>query len=290
MLSILIPIYNYDVTELVGYLQSSFSNSPYTFEYEILCYDDASNNKELHSINSKLNELDNVTYKVLDKNLGRSKIRNLLAKESKGDWLLFLDCDSLPCHKDFIFKYLQQTNDADVVCGGTKYQTKTQINKEYMLHWKNGKKREESKKHFTTNNFFIRKEIFNFIHFDETLKGYGHEDTVFGEQLKQRNYKILYINNPVYHMGLKTTDHFIADTLNAEKNLRKLYDNPLYTNTIRNLSIIQTYEKLKKFYLLQVFSICANIFSPLILKQLHSKNPNLYLLDIYKLKSFISSQ
>ena len=289
MLSILIPIYNYDVTELVGCLQSSFSNKPSAFEYEILCYDDASDNKELHSINNKLNELDNVTYKVLDKNLGRSQIRNLLAKESKGDWLLFLDCDSLPCHKDFIANYLQQTNDADVVCGGTKYQDKSQISKEYLLHWKNGKKREENQKHFTTNNFLIKKDIFLNICFEQTLTGYGHEDTIFGQELQHNNYKIKHIDNAVYHLGLKNTDKFLSDTINATKNLRYLYDNPKYTNMTKNLKIVKAFETLKIFYLIGLFTFLCKLFLPLILKQLHSNNPNLHLLDIYKLNNFIIS-
>ena len=286
MLSILIPVYNYNITAFVRDLASQCA-AENALQYEILCYDDCSTDKNLHQINSAVNQLPYCTYQVLDKNIGRSKIRNLLADRAKGDILLFLDCDGKPCSKDFIHTYINNTDGVDVICGGTKYQDKTAINSEYLLHWKNGKAREEGKKHFTTNNFLIRKEIFKKLRFDETLTGYGHEDTVFGEQLKQNGYRIIHIDNPVYHLGLKKTDKFIADTQNAERNLKKLYGKEQYTSAVSDLTIVKAYKKLEKLHLTKMYSRIIEPLSPLILKNLHSACPNLRLLDLYKLNLFI---
>ena len=44
--------------------------------------------------NRIIQNLENVIYRELPQNLGRSKIRNVLGKAAKFDYLLFLDCDS----------------------------------------------------------------------------------------------------------------------------------------------------------------------------------------------------
>jgi glycosyltransferase involved in cell wall biosynthesis len=54
--------------------------------FEVLAYDDCSE-KSFQEKNQSISNLDNVTYKILPQNLGRAKIRNLLAKQSKGEWL-----------------------------------------------------------------------------------------------------------------------------------------------------------------------------------------------------------
>ena len=60
------------------------------FEYEILVADDG---RDLSTItaNRKINEIENCRYIEREKNVGRSAIRNFLAKEAKYEWLLFID-------------------------------------------------------------------------------------------------------------------------------------------------------------------------------------------------------
>jgi hypothetical protein len=42
----------------------------------------------------------------------------------------------------------------------------------------------------------------------KTIEGYGHEDTIFGCNLRRLGYRIKDIDNPVVHLGLNTTDKF----------------------------------------------------------------------------------
>ena len=91
MLSILIPTYNYNIEALVSELHAQ--SSACNIDFEILCYDDSSTNLEIIASNKTINLLKNTTYKFLDTNIGRSSIRNLLAKNAKFDLLLFLDAD-----------------------------------------------------------------------------------------------------------------------------------------------------------------------------------------------------
>lgn len=286
MISFLIPTYNFDITELLLKLMESCKLCG--CEYEVLAYDDASLIQRFQRINNFLNGLDNVTYKVLEKNIGRSAIRNLLVKEAKGDYLCFIDCDCVPKNKDFVSKYIEAIKDCDVVCGGTLYQPKEQIENKYYLHHKNGLLREQGKQHFTSDNFFIRKDVFLSVHFDETLKGYGHEDTIFGLELKQSGFNVKHIDNPVYHLGLKDNDKFLYDVYNAQKNLRILYDNPKYEKMLSDSPVVVAYNKLKKYHLTKLYSLTISLLTPLIKKQLHLKNPQLFLLDLYKLNCFIT--
>ncbi len=66
-----------------------------------------------------IDELKNTTYKVLGSNIGRSAIRNLLAKDANYDLLLFLDADVIPVKDDFISKYITAfTESTQLIFGG----------------------------------------------------------------------------------------------------------------------------------------------------------------------------
>ena len=70
MISICIPTYNYNVTELVEELLAQSSN----LDCEIIVIDDASNPSFVKE-NSALS--DRVNFVCLEQNVGRAKIRNL---------------------------------------------------------------------------------------------------------------------------------------------------------------------------------------------------------------------
>ena len=118
MLSILIPCYNYSVNKLVQniHIQTEIEK----INYEIICAEDGST--KLFT-NSKIKKLKNVRYIINKENIGRSKIRNYLAKKAKYNWLLFIDCDSKIENKYFIKNYLNNTKfDEFVIYGKTTYQ------------------------------------------------------------------------------------------------------------------------------------------------------------------------
>ena len=121
MLSILIPIYNYNAFPLVKKLSEQANQSGIL--YEIVCLNDASSLfiKE----NLELSQLNSVRYEVSEKNLGRSKTRNKLAQMAQYDWLLFLDTDVMPVDDFLIERYLPFLNDEkQAVYGGIVYSDK----------------------------------------------------------------------------------------------------------------------------------------------------------------------
>ena len=89
-LSILIPVYQENCIKLVSDLVNQTKRL--SIDSEILVFDDCSPIK--CEDNRTLSDMERVTYRELEQNIGRSKIRNLLADTASGDVLIFLDGDS----------------------------------------------------------------------------------------------------------------------------------------------------------------------------------------------------
>src|SRR5690554_9254 len=285
MLSILIPTYNYDVLPLIQNLFEQCTQEG--MEYEIIVLDDASS---LHFDNEKINLLENCHFEILDKNIGRSAIRNLLAKKARYDWLLFLDADAFPVENRFIYNYLKHINHSHkVVCGGMLYSSeKPNNNKE--LRWTYGRKREalsalkrQENEHlsFFSINFLLHKSIVEQVRFNEQLHFYGYEDVLFSYELQQEKIPINHIDNPVFHMGIEENEVFLNKTELALESLDFLIKEQKfptnYVKIARYLNIIQ------KTYTKKLFLGVFNFFKPLIKKQILSSNPNLFLFDVYRL-------
>ncbi len=287
MLSILIPIYNYNVSDLVKNLHSQAKEL--NIDYEILLVDDFS--IKFKEQNQQLSKLENVEYEELTENYGRSKIRNYLAQKAKYENLLFLDCDGKIIRKNFLKKYLDNT-DVDVICGGRNYQ-KNKPEKKYRLHWFYGIEREtippkqqqeQPYNNFKTHNFLIKKHIFTDIKFDENITTYGHEDTLFGYELQKKNIPIKHIDNPVEHIGLEENRIFLQKTLTSVENLYKLYLNyQAEKDLFKNIKLMKYFFYLKKFYFCYPFGIIFVLFKKLLIKRLLKENPPLKYLDILKL-------
>lgn len=287
-LSILIPIYNYEVTSLVKSLRSQAKKLE--IPYEIRCYDDCSD--ELFKTNNKaLLKLNNVVYKELPQNLGRSRIRNRLAFESIYNSILFIDCDSKINSSNYLEQYLVKAFTHDVVFGGTEYSSILN-DPTHSLRWKYGRKREEKEAkarkqnpydHITFNNIFLRRELFLNQLLDETILTYGHEDTKFGYQLKQNNIPIAHINNPVEHIGLEPNEQYLSKTAQGVKNLYKILQEDLGKET----RLYKSFLFLKRFALKSIFKMVYSIFSKRIEKNLNSKDPRLFYFDLYKLNLIV---
>ena len=292
MLSILVPIYNYNAYSLVLELHSQCLESK--IDFEIICIDDAS--QECQSNNSSIQFLSNCIYIELPKNIGRSLIRNLLASKSRKDWLLFLDCDTFPKSSDFISNYSYHIKLATkkAFFGGLLY-TKEKPTDEQLLRWVFGKSREaiplsERKrnpyKSTFVSNFLIQRSVFETIFFDEKINSYGYEDYSFISTLKHRNIAIEQVENPVFHLNLETSEVFLSKTKTALQTLLSLSkDNPAITMQSKITQLHKTLCFFKMDY------IVSKLFQSLEVKleeNLTSKKPSLIAFDIYKIGYFCS--
>lgn len=271
MLSILIPTYNYDCSLLVSELHIQCTDA--NIEFEIIVGNDGST-LQLDALKSLQDSLKNFRLLDFKENRGRSAIRNILINESKFNRLLFIDSDMLICKDDYIKTYLNE--DAPMVSGGIEIIEDGNLN--YILHKKYEKNR--STHIATTSNLYVDRKIFNEFRFVD-VKKYGYEDIIFSYQVSKK-YEVKFISNPLIHCGAIETEKFIKRLDDTTEVLVELYKNEQYRNDIIECSkLLRTYLKIRCFR--AIFLLGFKIFKTLILKQLRSKNPNLYLLDIYKL-------
>jgi glycosyltransferase involved in cell wall biosynthesis len=254
-ISLCIPVYNYDIVALVHGMKSALGKVP---EFcEILIGDDGSAPEYREKYRSL--EGDGVRIISSEKNIGRAAIKNRLALEAEGDYVLFIDADAyLPATAEaYLLKWRPMMSIYKVICGGILYHDAPPGDPDKILRWKYGKWKEQRRafdrnKHphawFSTFNVLVAKEIFSKIRFNEELKQYGYEDRLMGYQLKKAGIDILHIDNGLYHEGLETNKEFLNKTRLGIENLSRLYDNVtdkrLFSKTVK---VLKTYKWLRFF-------------------------------------------
>lgn len=289
MLSICIPVYNFDIRPLIRQLHSQLDGL--SINYELLLIDDVSF-PEFKKVNREVSQFPFIRYIEANTKLGRSKIRNCLAKEARYPFLLFLDCDSYIPDKNFIRHYLEILNIETVVCGGRNYPPQIS-GPNHILRWLYGRKREcfnadqrnmRPSHSFFSNNFLIPKALFEKATFNEQLNGYGHEDTLFGLELAKAGIKIIHIDNPLTHIGLETAREFLEKTGQGLENLyqitRKHQNNP---ELIANIKILKYYYLLHWIRGIKAMGNIYNLLRNRLLKNLTGDHPSLLCFDLYKL-------
>ena len=294
MLTINIPVYNIDARPLVFELAKQVKNA--TIETEIRVYDDGSD-EATKTKNRELNKIPFVTYLEMDKNIGRSAIRNKMAKESKGICLLFIDADSAVVTGNYLQNYVDHLDKGRVLCGGTKYSAHKPKDRHKLLRWLYGTKREaisaserNRKKGFiiTSNNFITEKELFLKTLFNEKIGPYGHEDTLLGYELFKNGVLPFHIDNPVEHTGLENSATFLNKTQSALKNLLLKKKNIVRSQAdfIAQVRFLNRYSKITSFIPAFLLRIFYYLFHRLLTKNLTGGNPQLFWFDVYKLCYF----
>lgn len=285
MLSICIPIYNFDVTELVKSIQKQIVNLQENIE--IILIDDCSTIYQ--TINRELKNT--CIYVELPKNIGRSKIRNLFLDYAQFPYLLFLDCDSTVISSDFIATYLiELKKGVSVACGGRIY-PEISPSLQQKLSWKYGRESESKSatirnispnSSFMTNNFLIQKDLMNLIEFEERLTNYGHEDTLYGYELRKHHIKIIHLENPILNGDLETNKVFLKKTELAIQNLDLILQ--FIENDVsfyNEVSLLRVYMKLKIFR--SFILIFSKVYNPIIRFFLLRGIVNIHLFNLYKL-------
>lgn len=290
MLSVCIPVYNYDVRTLIKTIAEQISKLQ--VPAEIICIDDCSTEecqKQNYEVCNKYGR-----YIILNENIGRTRIRNKLASLANFPWLLFLDCDLGIPSKFFIRSYIEiiEKFRYPVVCGGLMYQ-KDPPSRNQRLRWRYGIKKESiplskrlknPNKSFMTSNFLVNKQVFQSILFDERLSVYGHEDTLFGYNLMKENILVFHIDNPVVHLAIDDNVTFLNKTRHSIDNLLHILQFENFDRDfIEDVTILKTYYSLKKYFLHQIVTSLYFIFSPLLLLYFRHQGRSLTLFAFFKL-------
>ncbi len=292
MVTVCIPAFNCDVKKLARDLLFQLKDAGK--DAEIIIIDDGSENR----FKSQYNELKDERIRVIlfDKNMGRAATRNRFLPYSRNEYLLFLDCDSEIVDEKFLQNYFFSIQTGvKVVCGGRIYPPRP-ADKKYALHWKYGKYREsrsaehrkrDSNQSFMTNNFLIKKDIFERFQFNEELKNYGHEDTLLGFQLMQAGVEIDHIDNAIVHGALATNKELLEKTKSAISNLEyilKLLNND--KKFIDSVHLLRSYFRLKRYGLIFFLRLIVRPGCWILESFLQRGVVNLKLFSFYKLLLF----
>lgn len=253
MLSICIPIYNREMCESVRQLASQVAHVETSCE--IVCIDDGSDscyreaNKPLHAM---------CKYIELEQNVGRARIRNMFLQYAAFDYLLFLDCDSLP-PQGFLARYADILGQRPpVVCGGRVYPAASDDPLHHLRYAYGTRcesrpaayRRRHPYRSFMTNNFIVHRQVLQAVPFDERIARYGHEDTLFGYCLMQHHIPVLHVDNPVVNGDVETNALFLKKTQQGVETLVDIYgwkrDDLQF---IKEVSLLSFYSRLRRLRL-----------------------------------------
>ena len=285
-LSILIPVYNWDCSQLIKDLH--FQGLVLGIPYEIIVADDCSTDKELQEKSRIIAEShENCRYFGLPHNIGRAAIRNFMADQSQYDKLLFLDCDAAIKDKDFLKKYLDAADKASVICGGVTHpdeipqkgwELRYLYEKNAAFERSAGFRSQNPYLRFTSFSFMIDRDVFMKIRFDESYVRYGYEDVQFGHELEQNGVSILHIDNPMIHLGLEESASFLNKTRQAVLNA---FD---HKNDIGDSSkLLNHYQVVLKWKMRWLFRIIWSFFQKSMERNLLGPKPKLRIFSLYKL-------
>ena len=287
-LSVLIPVFNRDVTVLVRQLAQQANAWPGPVEIDLL--DDGSA-PAFRLLNSVLGTEPGIRYTELPANVGRAAIRNQLAARAKYEWLLLLDNDSLLPDPHFLARYAQAcaAGPAALFIGGTTYEATPPADPALRLRWRYGRAREmrpaplrqrDAGGQLSINNALLPKALLHQFPLDERLSGYGHEDTKFGLELSRAGVVVRHLDNPVLHDGLEPAAVFLAKSQQAVRNLAQVLRTDGLGATTR---LAQAAERLRRVGLAGVAQVALGALERPLRHNLLSNSHSLRALDTLKL-------
>ncbi|MCQ2344462.1 MAG: glycosyltransferase [Paludibacteraceae bacterium] len=268
MLSILIPTYNYDCQPLIDAL--NIQAQSLNVVYEIIVLNDASTVPFSFTGCATIN---------MERNVGRAAGRNILAKTARYPYLLFIDSDSLPARTDYLESFVRIINRNPsplVVSGGRVYRPATDVAHSLLPAYGIRERvttEGTSDAPFMSPNFLIDRETFLSTLFDESFKGYGHEDTVFGISLLRKGIRYRVTDNPVVHCHIESNAEFLRKNREALRTLHSLAHSGSYPE-LRHISRMVRHASRLPLRLPPSLS--------LIVGRILLRHPRPWLLQIYK--------
>lgn len=270
-LSILIPVYNWDVKPLLYCLHSQCLHLQHSAQVEIIVMDDGSSEKFGNS--SVAAQLALVRYEEFHVNRGRAEIRNELLHQAKGTYVLFLDADMLPDRDDFIQTYLEQARKGcEIVCGGISYLQNKENSSEYSFYLYKSRKTEALPpsvrrsipwRYLFTSNIMVRRDIMQSVHFDPRFTGYGFEDIEWGIRLGD-TFAISHIDNSCSHMGVMNKKQVFSKMRDSIHNYALLLSlHPAKTGDTGAGGLARTLTKIPDIFLMGGDKLLSRLFHSL---------------------------
>lgn len=290
MFSFVIPNYNYDCTALVEALHTQAAALKQrlgtTFDYEIIVAEDGSNDPVALHANQRLDILPNCRHLVFTQNRGHARMRNYLVQQARFDYLIFIDSDALVCTDDFVARYWEYRNSADVVCGSLQNLSHCPRGGELRYRYEKKADRFRSLEYrrthpyafFSAFNTLFHRSVFDQLRFDERCTEYGYEDALLGLMLEKKGFRIAHIDNPLIHNGIDPSAIYLQKVEASLRTLKRLGE-PMHSFS----ALVCTQRRLKRMHLLPLVRLAYRLFRLPLRWQLFSPYPSVFLLNCYKL-------
>lgn len=292
MISFLIPNYNYVCVDLVRDLarqgEQLRAEQPVAFDFEVVVADDASPRRETVEANRAINALPRCRYVERTQNVGRAHLCNWLIEEAKFDCIVIIDSDAAVCTPDFVRRYWEESDTADVVCGtlrnpeggeprgcelryryeqhGMKHR-RAALSNEANAYWQ-----------LSTFNLLLHRSALGTLRFDERCREYGYEDALLGLELERRGISLRHLDNPLVHTGIDRNASFLQKTETALRTL-SLLEGPMQERA----QVARTERRLRALRLDGVACALFRLASGLLRRHLCGHHPSLLLFNLYKL-------
>lgn len=286
-LSILIPCYNDVCVELVQQLHEQ-AEAISGLSYEVLVADDASPRQECIEANRAINAIAHCRFIEKKTNTGSAATRNLLARESRYEWLLFLDCDMQIPSDQFLKTYLLHEgtsliNGGIAIGKGPKDNLRYRYEKACEPHHTATERSKRPYQSFRSTNFIVRRSCMLDCPFDERFKKSGYEDVMLGKQLKQSGIEICHIDNPTVMVDFETNPQFMDKT---DHSLLTLYH---FRDELRGYSRLLTAANgIHLSFIRSLIRFYHRLAGPLERHLLCGNHPNLTVFNLYKLGYYLS--
>ena len=216
-ISVIITTYNRvdNIIKIINYFQKQVNIKN---NFEIIICD--SNSKNKFRIVNYINQFINLKIKYLNSPVNHQAYkRNLGAKNSSGDYLIFIDDDCFPNNK-FLFNYynlLKIGKIKTIYCGLVEYIQSSkakyliQYRNDRLISFKNVNSKNILEKNFISMNMALSKKIFltNKFLFDDRFRFYGFEDFEFAYRFKKNSYQIILSKALIFHKDQRGFEQFL---------------------------------------------------------------------------------
>lgn len=289
MISILIPTYNDECLELVEALQTQ-AEAFTGFAFEVVVADDGSSDLSVKERNRAIRDRRNCRLIEFDHNTGRAAIRNLLAREARGEWLLFIDADMKVADSDYLRRYAEAATRLDgIVYGGYEVAEGPKGNLRFRyekaaepLHTV-AERRKQPYRDFHTSNFMIQRQLMLAHPFDERFRNYGYEDVFFGKVMRGLGVAIHHIDAPVVFCRFESNEAFINKTEEGLRTLRQ------FSQELEGYSSVLVWaRRLHRIRLTGAIHRFFRNYGSAMKRRLCQPSPSILLFKIYKLCYYLS--
>lgn len=295
-LSILIPTYNDDCVQLVCALSEQVQAIE-GLECEIVVSDDCSTDTSLMERNRSLRSMPMVRYIEQPANLGRAAHRNLLARETRYDWLLYIDSHMSVRNENFILTYIEQVRamaGTEGVCYGGyevvaprdwRRSLRYKYERDYLKSHPASVRSQHEYQEFHTCNFLVSRAVMLRHPFDERLHGYGYEDVLWGKVLADARVPVQHIDNMLTFDRFESNESYLCKTEEALHSLHAMSGQLSGYSRLLTLT-----ERLRHWHLSGAVRLWHKLTGSIERRHLSGRCPTLFVFNLYRLGYLLQIQ